>query len=35
MNSRKCEVCSIDVHRAHYAKRMRSKKHLEIGKPNE
>ena len=26
MNSRKCEVCNIDVHRASYVKHMRSKK---------
>ena len=35
MNSPKCEVCIIDVQRAPYAKHKRSKKHLEIGKPNE
>ena len=35
MNSRKCEVCNIDVHRASYVKHMRSKKHLENIKQNE
>ena len=29
MNSRKCEVCDIDVHRASYVKHLRSKEHLE------
>ena len=27
MNSRKCEICNIDVHRASYNKHMKSKKH--------
>ena len=31
MNSRKCDVCNIDVHRACYAEHLRSKKHLENG----
>ena len=35
MNSRKCEICIIDVHRASYAKHLRSKKHLIIEKHNE
>ena len=35
MNSRKCDVCNVDVHRASYAKHMRSKTHLEILKQNE
>ena len=35
MNSRKCEICNVDVHRASYVKHMRSKKHLEIIKQNE
>ena len=35
MNSRKCEVCDIDVHRASYVKHLRSKKHLENMKQNE
>ena len=26
MNSRKCEICNIDVHRASYIKHTRSKK---------
>ena len=26
MNSRKCEVCNVDVHRASYMKHLRSKK---------
>ena len=29
MNGRKCDVSNIDVHRASYAKHLRSKKHLE------
>ena len=29
MNSRKCEICNVDVHRASYRKHSRSKKHLE------
>ena len=28
-NSRRCEVCNIDVNRASYAKHLRSKKHSE------
>ena len=35
MNSRKCNVCNIDVHRASYVKHLRSKKHLENIKQNE
>ena len=35
MNSRKCEVCNIDLHRASYAKHLRSKYHLENEKQNE
>ena len=35
MNSRKCEVCNVDVHRAYYIKHLRSKKHLENMKQNE
>ena len=30
MNSRKCEICNIDVHRASMQKHLRSKKHIEI-----
>ena len=29
MNSRKCDICNVDVHRASYLKHLRSKKHLE------
>ena len=29
MNSRKCDICNVDVHRASYQKHFRSKKHLE------
>ena len=28
MNSRKCEICDVDVHRASYMKHLRSKKRL-------
>ena len=35
MNSRKCGVCNIDIHRASYVKHLRSKKHLENIKRNE
>ena len=35
MNSRSCEICKIDVHRASYNKHLRSKKHLENIKQNE
>ena len=35
MNSRRCEVCNVDVHRASYIKHLRSKKHLENLKQNE
>ena len=35
MNSRKCEICNVDVHRASYQKHLRSKKHLENIKRNE
>ena len=35
MNSHKCEVCKVDVHRASYIKHLRSKKHLENIKQNE
>ena len=35
MNSRKCEVCEIDVHRASFVKHLRIKKHLENIKQNE
>ena len=35
MNSRRCEICNVDVHRASYMKHLRSKKHLENIKQNE
>ena len=35
MNSRKCDVCNVDVHRASYEKHLRSKTHLENMKQNE
>ena len=35
MNSRRCENCNIDVHRASYMKHLRSKKHIENMKQNE
>ena len=35
MNSRKCEVCNVDVHRASYVKHLRSKKLLENEKQKE
>ena len=35
MNSRKCDVCNVDVHRASYAKHLRSENHLENIKQNE
>ena len=35
MNSRKCEICNVDVHRASYIKHLRSKKHIENNKQNE
>ena len=30
MNSRKCEVLNVNVHRASYMKHLRSEKHLKI-----
>ena len=35
MNSRRCDICNIDVHRASYVKHLRSKTHLENMKQNE
>ena len=35
MNSRKCDVCDVEVHRASYAKHLKSKNHLEKMKQNE
>ena len=29
MNSRKCDICNVDVHRASYTKHLRRKMHLE------
>ena len=34
-NSRRCDVCNVDVHRASYIKHLRSKKHLENVMQNE
>ena len=34
-NSRTCDVCNVNVHRASFAKHLRSKKHLEIIIQNE
>ena len=34
-NSRKCDICNVDVHKASYVKHLRSKKHLENIKQNE
>ena len=35
MNSRRCEICNVDVHRASFVNHLRSKKHLENMKQNE
>ena len=35
MNSRKCEVCNVDVQTASFMKHLRSKKHIEKTKQNE
>ena len=35
MNSRRCHICNVDVHRASYIKHSKSKKHIEIMKQNE
>ena len=35
MNSRRCEICKVDVHRASFVKHLKSKKHLENKKQNE
>ena len=35
MNSRRCEICKVDVHRASYIKHLRSKKHIENMKQSE
>ena len=34
-NSRTCEVCNVNVHRASFVKHLRSKKHLENIEQNE
>ena len=34
-NSRTCEVCNVNVHRASFAKNLRSKNHLEKVEKNE
>ena len=35
MNSRKCEICNVDVHRASYIKHLRNEKPIENMKKNE
>ena len=35
INSRRCEICNADIHRASYIEHLRSKKHLENIKQNE
>ena len=35
MNSRKCDDCNIEVHRASYINCLRSKKHIENIKQND
>ena len=35
MNSRKCEICNVSVHKASFVKHLRSNKHLENLKQNE
>ena len=35
MNSRKCDICNVDVHGASYIKHLRSEKHLETEKQKE
>ena len=32
MNSRRCDICNVDVQRASYLKQLRCKKQLEIEK---
>ena len=32
MNSCKCDICNVNVHRASYVKHLKSKKHLEYEK---
>ena len=35
MNSRRCDICNVETHRASFVKHMKSKKHLENMKQNE
>ena len=35
MNSRKSEICNVDIHRASHIKHLRFKKHIENMKQNE
>ena len=35
MNSRRCDICNVDVHRASYIKHLRRNKHIENLKQNE
>ena len=35
MNSRKCDICNVDVHRASYVKHLKSKKYIKYTKQNE
>ena len=35
MNSRRCEICNVDVHRASYMKHIKNKKHINNMKQNE
>ena len=35
INSRTCEICNVDVHRASFLKHLRTKKHLENIEQNE
>ena len=35
MNSRNCEICNVDVHRASYIEHLKSKKHIKNRKQNE
>ena len=34
-NSRSCEICNVDIHRASMQKHLRSRKHVENLKRNE
>ena len=34
-NSRRCDICNIDVHRASFSKHLKSKKHLENIRQND